>query len=249
MADRLGSLVDATPTDEAVPRLERWLADLIGGAGFDGYAWFSGRAFNPRRGGHDMWAVPPLFLNRFPPDWVATYLSEDFGAIDPVVVETLRRRLPYAWDAEQLAETHADPTRGFLNAACDHQVRRGVTLPVYGPGGEFALMSVISRAGPADFKRLVAEQAHALHLFSLHLQPLLAGLEGTLAPSSPSLSPREREVLTWTADGKTAAEISLILGIGERTVLHHTYKALRKLDSFSKPQAVAKALRLGLIEP
>lgn len=235
--------------ERAVTNLQDWLAGVVGGAGFDGYAWFSGRALNPKRGGHDIWAAPPLFLDGFPPDWVNTYLAEDFGAIDPVVVETLRRRLPHVWDAESLAPGQPAPQRAFLEAACDHGVRRGITVPVYGPSGEFALMSFISRADPGEFARLAEAHRHALHLLCLHLQPLLAGLGESLVPSGPSLSPREAEVLTWTAAGKTAAEISLILGIGERTVLHHTYNALRKLECFSKPQAVAKALRLGLIEP
>jgi len=54
--------------------------------------------------------------------------------------------------------------------------------------------------------------------------------------------------LTWTAAGKTSAEIAEILGLSEHTVNHYLNKATKKLDTVNRTQAVAKALRVGLIE-
>ena len=64
-----------------------------------------------------------------------------------------------------------------------------------------------------------------------------------------SLTPREREVLTWVAQGKSAWEIGEILNIGKRTVDEHVQTAARKLDAANRVQAVAIALRERLIEP
>lgn len=44
-----------------------------------------------------------------------------------------------------------------------------------------------------------------------------------------SLTPREREVGTWLAQGKTNAEIAIILGTSSRTVEKHIEHVLRKL--------------------
>jgi DNA-binding CsgD family transcriptional regulator len=62
-----------------------------------------------------------------------------------------------------------------------------------------------------------------------------------------SLTPREREVLWWAAQGKSAKEIAEILNISERTVNEHSQKAIRKLGAANRTQAVATALRERLI--
>ncbi|MEP7300871.1 MAG: helix-turn-helix transcriptional regulator [Caldimonas sp.] len=61
------------------------------------------------------------------------------------------------------------------------------------------------------------------------------------------LSPREYECLQWAAEGKTAWETGMILSIAEGSVAKVLASAIHKLDCASKPQAVVKALRLGLI--
>ena len=62
-----------------------------------------------------------------------------------------------------------------------------------------------------------------------------------------SLTPREREVLSWAAQGKSAWEIGEILKITKRTVDEHTRKAVHRLGAVNRTQAVAIALRERLI--
>ncbi|GAB4407113.1 MAG: hypothetical protein OHK0032_02390 [Thermodesulfovibrionales bacterium] len=59
---------------------------------------------------------------------------------------------------------------------------------------------------------------------------------------------REIEVLKWAKEGKTNWEISVILGISERTVKFHIASILRKLDAVSRGHAIAKALELGVLK-
>lgn len=54
------------------------------------------------------------------------------------------------------------------------------------------------------------------------------------------LSPREREVLHWVAEGKTNPEIGTILEISPRTVQTHLEHAYAKLGVVSRAQAVAE---------
>jgi len=61
------------------------------------------------------------------------------------------------------------------------------------------------------------------------------------------LTPREREVLTWVAQGKTTWEISEILGIASRTVDEHVASAGRKLGAANRTHAVAIALRERIV--
>jgi DNA-binding CsgD family transcriptional regulator len=63
----------------------------------------------------------------------------------------------------------------------------------------------------------------------------------------PALSGREREVLLWAAQGKTAWETSAILGISPKTVEFHLANCGRKLGTTAKAQTILAAARRGLL--
>jgi LuxR family quorum-sensing system transcriptional regulator CciR len=65
----------------------------------------------------------------------------------------------------------------------------------------------------------------------------------------PRLTERERECLSWSAQGKSAWATSMILGVSENTVNFHLKSAMRKLGTTNRVQAVAIAVRAGLIQP
>ena len=69
-----------------------------------------------------------------------------------------------------------------------------------------------------------------------------------LAPETQiTLTSREKEVLCWTAEGKTAYEIAHILNVSERTVNFHINNAIAKLETSNKTQAAVKATALGML--
>jgi two-component system nitrate/nitrite response regulator NarL len=78
---------------------------------------------------------------------------------------------------------------------------------------------------------------------------LAAGLVGVVRDAAqPALTEREREVLGLLANGHAHDEIGAELGIGVETVRTHLRKASGRLGAATKTQAVATALRLGLID-
>lgn len=82
--------------------------------------------------------------------------------------------------------------------------------------------------------------------------PVLAERESVAPPKGYSnekvaLTHRETECLTWTARGKTAWEISVILDISESTSTFHLRNAVLKFKASNRTHAVAKALHNGLI--
>lgn len=58
------------------------------------------------------------------------------------------------------------------------------------------------------------------------------------------LTPREAEVLLWVAQGKTNAEIGLILGMAEKTVKVHLGHVFEKLGSDNRNAAGVQALEV-----
>jgi LuxR family transcriptional regulator, quorum-sensing system regulator BjaR1 len=81
-----------------------------------------------------------------------------------------------------------------------------------------------------------------LHLIALSAFELLRRLRRPPGVPIP-LTPREREVLSWAAQGKSAWETGEILGIAKRTVDEHVQTASRKLNAVNRTQAVVAALR------
>lgn len=67
--------------------------------------------------------------------------------------------------------------------------------------------------------------------------------------ASQALTERELEVLTWVGEGKTSAEIASILGIARNTVRNQIQSTLIKLRVNTRSQAVAKAIKRGLVTP
>lgn len=83
----------------------------------------------------------------------------------------------------------------------------------------------------------------ARYLFSLiGKQPA-----GTKRLALPELSPRELELLTHIADGRSYAEAASAMNLSLSTVQTHIRHLYRKLDVHSQVQAVAKARAQGLI--
>ena len=62
------------------------------------------------------------------------------------------------------------------------------------------------------------------------------------------LTPRQREILTLIAQGKTTGQIATELTISNKTVETHRSQLMARLDIFDIPGLVRYALRTGLIE-
>ncbi|MGR9413151.1 response regulator transcription factor [Rhizobium leguminosarum] len=65
---------------------------------------------------------------------------------------------------------------------------------------------------------------------------------------SISITPREKEVLRWVADGKTGPEMAMILDLSEHTIRSHIESAKRKFDAMNTTHMVALAFRSKMIE-
>jgi DNA-binding CsgD family transcriptional regulator len=63
-----------------------------------------------------------------------------------------------------------------------------------------------------------------------------------------TLTAREKEVLQWSAAGKSSWEIGRIFNCTEAGVNYHFANIRRKFGVSSRGSAVVKALELGLIE-
>ncbi|WP_170314575.1 helix-turn-helix transcriptional regulator [Aquibium carbonis] len=152
---------------------------------------------------------------------------------------------PFAWDRKypkpRIAAPGLDDARAILARV---GVTMGMSLPVAAQdcnrglvmlGGErstptLAETALLSLFVNGVFDRIVAIQNEDRYTHDFRL------------------TPRERQCLMWTGAGKSTAEIARILELSEHTVNQHIATCAQKLGAVNRTQAVAKAIRLRVID-
>jgi LuxR family transcriptional regulator, quorum-sensing system regulator SinR len=126
-----------------------------------------------------------------------------------------------------------------------------VIFPLVPRPGRKAFLSIYFQRQPAFWaqtRRNLVRDIHSLAAY-FHARQLAVDdpTKGQRQPARLRLTPREEEVLSWAAAGKSYWEIGIILGISERTVRYFMGNVRMKLDVVSNKQAVAEAIWHGLI--
>ncbi|MDX8535493.1 LuxR family transcriptional regulator [Mesorhizobium sp. VK25A] len=187
---------------------------------------------------------PAVMLN-YPDDWQERYFEMGFDRIDPIIKTSRRSADAFRWsEVYNDASTTRDERRVFDEAAT-FGLRSGISVPLHGPDGSFAVISFAqSRHHEMENRTIAYLQLAALH-FHLSFSKLAhySGIE-----DGANLSQREKECILWTARGKSSWEIGKILGISVNTVNFHIKNVMRKLNTASRTVAAVKAVRFGLIE-
>ncbi len=194
----------------------------------------------------------PFILSSYSEEWVNHYREKEYHTIDPVVTTANRSILPINWCDCEMDEVQ----RRFFAEAHEFGIgANGMTIPVRGPDGELAMVSVSAPVDETEWRKREAEFRHTLHVMAHYYHMalvenlLLKAPEHPLGADAPVLTPRELECLKWAAIGKTAWETGEILRISERTVIFHLNNAKQKLGVYTKNHAVVKAMMMGLVKP
>ena len=187
---------------------------------------------------------PRVFMmNNYSRSWQERYDRENYLAIDPTVVHGMRSVMPLVWSEKVFSDC-----MHFWEDARAHGLRFGWAQSCYNAKGVGGLLTLARSCDDLSEKEL-STQAYRMSWLAHAAHEALSGiLSDKLMPeASIELSPREAEVLRWTAEGKTSSEVSRILNISERTVNFHVNNALAKLGAANKTAAVIKASVLGLL--
>lgn len=184
-----------------------------------------------------------IWSSNYPTEWLRHYEANNYLAIDPTVQQAAACAQPVVWDNGSIG-----PPSEFWEEAGSYGIRHGWTLLTRGPRAATGLLS-LARSHDSISSSELDDKEMKLVWLSHQIHGMVDALESqsNLPGHAHQLTEREREVLRWSAEGKTAEETGTILGITERTVTYHVTSAMGKLDVTNKTQAVAKALLLKLV--
>jgi LuxR family transcriptional regulator, quorum-sensing system regulator BjaR1 len=180
--------------------------------------------------------------SRWPAELFDLYAKNDLIKFDPVARRARVSAMPFCWDLEILARGAHPRTRELGRYGSDFGLLKGFVVPIHRRQGGTA---IVSFAG--EQPELPPNSKADLHLLALYAFDRVCRLRPSPALEMPPLTAREREVLTWVMEGKTAWEIGRILKIAKRTVDQHVEHARRKLGALNRTHAVAVALRNGIL--
>ncbi|HEX8949769.1 MAG TPA: LuxR C-terminal-related transcriptional regulator [Dissulfurispiraceae bacterium] len=177
----------------------------------------------------------------YPAGWCFHYLINHYHLVDPIFEENFKHFGVQYW-ADTYKKT--PPPKDFIMIAEDFGLKEGYTFGMNrlqkSEGSLFSLCGGAverSRRTEAIMHRIMPHFHYAFERISTPYEKSYI----------PALSRRELEVLNWIKGGKSSWDVSVILGISERTVNFHISNIMQKLGTATRLQAVALAVDLGLI--
>ncbi|MEJ2687195.1 MAG: autoinducer binding domain-containing protein [Gammaproteobacteria bacterium] len=192
-----------------------------------------------KRAGHGI-------LVNYPEDWMSYYTEQGYETLDPVRHYMFAAAGPFEWRTLISNPALTNKQKTFFNQAADAGLRTGFGIPLLGPRGALAGFGLASSAPDLDLDRNALSY---INLLAQQFYQVYLTLEGPPRMDDPVyMTEREKEILKWSANGKTRGEIGAVLNISENTVDYHLRNVYRKLDTNNITVAVLNALRNGLIQ-
>ncbi|WP_423783678.1 helix-turn-helix transcriptional regulator [Gibbsiella quercinecans] len=194
-----------------------------------------------------------LQMHNVPDDMRALWCEQGYYQADPVQVYALKTCAPFVWSyqhPEQTAlqivlEKQHQPVQDYMR---DNQMPCGATVPLHLPHGGFVTITGITSGAQQEqaLNETLAELSFIAHAFQESVFPLFD--KELLTCQYVRLSKRERECLSWAAEGLTAKEIARKLHRSVATVCLHLNTAAHKLGASNRVQAVVRAMHYRLLD-
>lgn len=188
----------------------------------------------------------PYGFGSYPPEWAQRYVEKDYLRIDPVVIGCYQGAHPVDWKRLDWSSRTAQQ---FRRDAIDHGIgNQGYSVPVRGPHGQFALLSVSHTCDDDVWEAFTLEHQRDLILVAFYLNQKAMEFETNRVPEATRpLSPREVDALTFLAMGYARGQVAEMLAISEHTLRAYIESARFKLSATNTVHAVAKAISDGHI--
>lgn len=189
----------------------------------------------------------PVVLTNYPDAWQAAYFAGNYLVRDPAVRGMRNQLVPLLWGSRAEYEQLGQDGRRHYDEAAGHGLSIGIIVPMFFTGQEYATLAVASSEPEETFLPRAFTLGAALQIVGPHLYAAVRRLHGGVHLEAEPLTRREAECLGWAAQGKSMADIAVILGVSRNTVIFHITNARRKLGAENLQAAVARAMSLGYV--
>lgn len=185
-----------------------------------------------------------IIANRWPEEWTDHYRAKRYFLDDPVSQWSIAKSTPFTWADAQAGTAGTARTRQIKQDAKDLGMIDGIGFPMFDPHNWQAVVSLAADA-PLTLNK---KETGVIYLAAIMAQSQVIELSKTNRGAQQELTVREKDVLTWMANGKSLWEASAILGISEATVKIHLAAIRAKLGATNTTHAVARGLRSRQIQ-
>ena len=183
-----------------------------------------------------------VLMTSWPDDMLRRYDQAGLLYGSPVIDRLRHSTTPFTYDIIRTNRSRIDgKTQIAISLFGQFGLPRGAYFPAHNFTGQRGALGFGGEREDLSAREMIELNAIANLAFTKAVDFKSKG------QASISLSKREVECLSWASAGKTSVEMSEILGLSEYTVNHYLNRATRKLDAVNRVQAVAKAIRAGLL--
>tara|TARA_R110001583_G_scaffold42735_1_gene135831 strand:- start:2772 stop:3485 length:714 start_codon:yes stop_codon:yes gene_type:complete len=182
-------------------------------------------------------------IDNYPEGWQKIYEEQQLIQTDPVVNYCAKNHSPIFWDQVDSEQVK------IIKEALFSAPQAGFTVPLHGSMGAFGMFSLSTSSEDDTSKKVLSHALTVTQLIIPALQDAIIRVRKSQKKQKVQLTTREIECLTWATEGKSAWEISKILGCSERTITFHLKNATVKLNCANRYQAIGKAIITGVISP
>ncbi len=180
--------------------------------------------------------------SNYPAKWTSQYRKMNHALTDPRIRHSKVSDEILCWNSELFKETP-----DLMSDAMESGLCIGLTQPTTKRIGAVELFSLARREIEISSEES-KDLALKIKAFANILQVKLYEVNNkTHTYKKITLSAREKEILRWTADGKTSEEIAIILNLAIDTINFHQKKIQNKIGAGNRVQAVAYAIAKGHI--
>lgn len=183
-------------------------------------------------------------IHNYPETWADWFDRQGLGVTDPVHRASHTALAGFRWTDVPDMIPLSDRDRQVLEAARDHGLADGYTVPAHVPG-ELLGSCTFALAANDDVDARLLPVAHLIGQFAFEASRRVTGTRRIGA--SLTLTSRQLECIMYVGRGKTDAEIAQILGLSENTVVEHLKNARHRYNAAARAVLPVRALYDGAL--
>ncbi len=186
-------------------------------------------------------------IESYPDEIVKYYTDTRKVDCNPIIQKAIRSGTPFLWQEIQFDDDTKTVLQVIEETSLDVNCS-GIGVSIHKPMGK---VIGIGFSGLDENSRSDKDAISLINAAANHFYMIYSGLANSENDDNcnAKLTDREQKVLSCIARGKSKSDTAKILSVSESSIKRHCENIFTKLEVKNLPSAVAKALKMGLINP